>query len=184
LEVFVSLLIDTEGRQHFLYLHFIHFWIKIKKRSKIKLNIFSTIMYSLIPRDFFDMDRFFDEENWRLPQLFSIKLSEPALDLYETDKEVVAELSVSGFDPKKIEATVEDQCLRIKGSMEKEKEEKKKEYWRKEIRKGSFERLVRLPSAVDEKKIKASYKKGVLKITMPKITVAKAKKVKIKVEKE
>jgi len=141
-------------------------------------------MYDLIPRDFFDTDRFFDEENWRLPQLFPIKLSKPALDLYETDKEVIAELSAPGFDPKKIEATVENQCLRIKGAMEKEKEEKKKEYWRKEISKGSFERLVRLPAAVDEKKIKASYKKGVLKITMPKITVAKERKVKIKVTEE
>lgn len=141
-------------------------------------------MYDLIPRDFFDTDRFFSDENWRLPQLFSIKLSEPALDLYETDKEIVAELNAPGFDPKKIEITVEDQCLRIKGDMEKKEEEKKKDYWRKEIRKGSFERLVRLPSAVDEKKVKASYKKGVLKIVMPKITTAKAKKVKIKVEKE
>jgi len=141
-------------------------------------------MYNLVPRDFFDMDRFFDEENLRFPQLFPVKLSEPALDIYETDKEVVAELSAPGFDPKKIEATVENQYLRIKGSTEKEKEEKKKEYWRKEIKKGSFERLVRLPSAVNEKKIKASYKKGVLKIVMPKVIVTKKKKVKIKVEKE
>lgn len=141
-------------------------------------------MYSLIPRDFFDLNRFFDEEDWRLPQLFSIKLSEPALDLYETDKEVIAELSIPGFDPKNIDVSVEDQCLRIKGSTEKKEEEKKKEYWRKEIRKGSFERIVRLPAAVDEKKIKATYKKGVLKVVMPKISVAKEKKVKIKVEKE
>jgi len=141
-------------------------------------------MYNLVPSDFFDMDKFFDEENLRFPRLFPIKLSEPALDLYETDKEIVAELSAPGFDPKKIEATVENQCLRLKGTMEKEKEEKKKEYWRKEISKGSFERLVRLPAAVNEKKIKASYKKGVLKIVMPKATVAKNKKIKIKVEKE
>ncbi len=141
-------------------------------------------MYNLVPSDFFDMDKFFDEEDLRFPRLFPIKLSKPAVDIYETDKEIVAELSVPGFDPKKIEAIVENQYLRIKGSTEKEKEEKKKEYWRKEIKKGSFERLVRLPSAVNEKKVKAFYKKGVLKITMPKITVAKNKKIKIKVDKE
>jgi len=68
--------------------------------------------------------------------------------------------------------------------MEKEEEKKKKEYWRKEIRHGSFERIVRLPSLVDEKKVKASYKKGVLTIIMPKISKTKEKTVKIKVEKE
>jgi len=141
-------------------------------------------MYNLIPRDFFDTDRFFDEENLRFPLLFPIKRNELDLDVYETDKNVVAELNIPGFDPKDIDVIVKNQSLRIKGSMEKDKEEKKKEYWRKEIRKGSFERVVRLPVAVDEKKIKASYKKGVLKIVMPKVTVAKTKKVKIKIEKE
>ncbi|MDD5638878.1 MAG: Hsp20/alpha crystallin family protein [Candidatus Pacebacteria bacterium] len=139
-------------------------------------------MYSLIPRDFFDLDKIFNEENPQLPELFSIKLNEPALDVYETDKEVVAELNAPGFDPDKIEATIEDQCLRVRGTMEKEKETKKREYWRKEIRHGSFERLVRLPCPVDEKKIKASYKKGVLTITMPKIIKPAEKTVKIKVE--
>jgi HSP20 family protein len=139
-------------------------------------------MYSLIPRDFFDLDKIFDEDAPQLPELFPMKLKEPALDLYETDKEVVAELNAPGFDPDKIEATVEDQYLRVKGTMEKEKETKKKEYWRKEIRHGSFERMVRLPVPVDEKKIKASYKKGVLTITMPKKTAVKEKTVKIKVE--
>jgi HSP20 family protein len=141
-------------------------------------------MYSLIPRDFFDLDKVFDNENSQLPELFSVKVNEPALDLYETDKEVVAELNAPGFDPDKIEAIIEDQYLRIKGVMEKEEEKKKKEYWRKEIRHGSFERIVRLPSLVDEKKVKASYKKGVLTIIMPKISKTKEKTVKIKVEKE
>jgi len=141
-------------------------------------------MYNLIPRDFFDTDRFFDEENLRFPLLFPVKRNELDLDVYETDKNVVAELNIPGFDPKDIDVIVKNQSLRIKGSMEKDKEEKKKEYWRKEIRKGSFERVVRLPVTVDEKKIKASYKKGVLKIVMPKVTVAKTKKVKIKIEKE
>ncbi len=141
-------------------------------------------MYNLIPRDFFDTDRFFDEENLRFPLLFPVKRNELDLDVYETDKNVVAELNIPGFDPKDIDVIVKNQSLRIKGSMEEDKEEKKKEYWRREIRKGSFERVVRLPVAVDEKKIKASYKKGVLKIVMPKVTVAKTKKVKIKIEKE
>jgi HSP20 family protein len=141
-------------------------------------------MYGLIPRDFFDLDKVFDNESSQSPELFPIKVNEPALDLYETDKEVIVELNAPGFDPDKIEATIEDQCLRIKGMMEKEEEKKKKEYWRKEIRHGSFERIVRLPSPVDEKKVKASCKKGVLIITMPKISKTKEKTVKIKVEKE
>jgi len=90
------------------------------------------------------------------------------MDIYQTEKDVIAELNIPGFDPKKIEVSVNNQVLTVKGEMQETEEEKKRDYWRKEIRKGSFERMVRLPAEVDENKVEATYEKGVLKIVMPK----------------
>lgn len=129
-------------------------------------------------------DRFFEDEDWRLPVLSKAAFRHPATDVYETDKEVVAEVNLPGVDPKDIDVSVEDPILYISSREEEKKEERGKDYWRKEIRRGSFERAVRLPSAVDEKSVDAVYEKGVLKVTLKK-TGAKgksAKKVNIKIK--
>ncbi len=138
---------------------------------------------AIIPwKPFDELDRFFFDEDWFLP-VFPRFSAGPAMDVYETDKEVIAEVNLPGIDPKKIDITVKDQVLRVSGSSEEKTEEKKKGYWRKEIRKGSFERAVRLPCEVKEDKINATYEKGVLKIVMPKVKAKTGeKKIKIKVK--
>lgn len=139
---------------------------------------------SLIPwQPFGDCPRFFEDENWFLPVLKTQgKTTAPALDLYETDKEIVAEVNLPGIAPEKVEVSVKNQILEIKGHLEEKKEEKEKGYWRREIRKGAFERIVRLPSPVKEDKVEAICEKGVLKITMPKTETPKEKTAKIKVK--
>ncbi len=137
---------------------------------------------ALVPKKFFEeMPDFFGDEDWFLP-VFSKKSSEPDMDVYETDKEVIAEVSLPNIDPKNIKVSAENGVLRIKGDMKDEKEEKEKNYWKKEIRKGAFERAVKLPSSVDESKADASYEKGVLKVTLPKTEPKgkKAKEIKVK----
>jgi HSP20 family protein len=131
---------------------------------------------------FRDLDRFFEEEDWFLPVISSSFFKEPAMDLYQTDKEVIAELNLPNIDPDKVEVSVKDQILTVKGSTESKEEEKKKDYWRKEIRRGEFERMVKIPVEIDENKVEATYEKGVLKIVMPKKTPSQseAKKIKIK----
>ena len=138
---------------------------------------------SLIPwKPFDEIDRFFSDEDWFLPVLPRFQAG-PVMDVYETDKNVVAEVNLPGVDPKKVDVSVKNGILRVSGSSEEKTEEKKKGYWRKEIRKGSFERAVRLPSEVQENKVDATYEKGVLKIVMPKTKAKTAeKKVKIKVK--
>ena len=137
---------------------------------------------ALIPwRPLSDWERFF-EEDWFFPAIPAFEKTKPALDLYETDKEVVAELDLPGFDPEKIEISVEEGVLKISGEMEEKKEEKERGYWRKEIKRGSFERMVRLPVPVKEDKVEAIYDKGILKIIMPKVETKPASKVKIKVK--
>lgn len=66
--------------------------------------------------------------------------------------------------------------------MDEKKEEKEKGYWRREIRTGSFERMVRLPVAVKEDAVEATYEKGVLKIVMPKAEAKPSSKVKIQIK--
>lgn len=140
---------------------------------------------SLIPwRPFSELDKFFSDDDWLLPVFPRTELIKPAMDVKETDKEVIAEVEVPGFDPEKIDVSVEDGVLRVKGSMDEKKEEKEKNYWRREIRKGSFERIVRLPVAVKENAVEATYEKGVLKIVMPKAEAKPASKVKIQVKKK
>ncbi len=138
---------------------------------------------SLIPwKPFSDLDKFFGDDDWLLPVFPRVDMTKPAMDVKETDKEVIAEVEIPGFDPEKVDVSVEDGVLRVKGSMDEKKEEKEKGYWRREIRKGSFERMVHLPVAVKEDAVLATYEKGVLKITMPKAEAKPSSKVKIQVK--
>jgi len=138
---------------------------------------------SLIPwRPFSDLDKFFGDDDWLLPVFPRMDFTKPAMDVKETEKEVVAEVEIPGFDPEKVDVSVEDGVLKVRGSMDEKKEEKDKGYWRKEIRKGSFERMVRLPVAVKEDAVEATYEKGVLKIVMPKAEEKPSSKVKIQVK--
>jgi HSP20 family protein len=128
---------------------------------------------------FGEFDSFFsDVPSWPFPKAGW----ELAVDVYEKDGDVVAEMNIPGIDPKDIGVSVEDNHLRISGMREEEKEEKKKHYYSKEIRRGSFERVVRLPQPVEKSKVSAEYKKGVLRVTMPKSEGAKADKVKVEVK--
>jgi len=138
---------------------------------------------SLIPwKPFSDFDKFFENDDWLLPVFSKTDFSKPAMDIKETEKEIIAEVEIPGFDPKNIEISVDNGVLRISGKMDEKKEEKEKGYWKKEIRRGSFERVVRLPEEVKENAIEATYEKGILKIVMPKAEAKPKTKVKIKVK--
>jgi len=92
----------------------------------------------------------------------------PVVDIAEKDNayEVTAELP--GMDEKNIEVRLANGTLTIKGEKEEEKEEKEKDYHIRERHYGSFERQFAVPEGVDADKIEASFKKGVLTITLPK----------------
>jgi len=131
----------------------------------------------IIPwRPFGDLDRFFDEDfDWH-PVIPFRGFKEPAMDVYETDKEVIAEISVPGYDPKKVHIEVKDNVLYVEGSMEKKEEEKGKNFFRKEIRRGSFSRVISLLAQVKEDKAEATYEDGILKVVIPKKEIVPAKK--------
>lgn len=132
-------------------------------------------------RPFDEMERFFEEEPW-FPKVQEGKFA-PAMDIYETDKDVVAKASLPGVEPEKVDITVEDDRLVIEGSTKKETEVKKKGYYRKEMRSGEFYRSVDLPVEVQKEKAKAEWEDGILTVTIPKAEPKKkGKKVTIKVK--
>lgn len=106
-----------------------------------------------------------------------------AVDVYEKDNNIIAEMNLPGTDPDKINISVENNYLCITGSREDSKEEVKKHYYSKEIRRGTFERVVHLPSKVEEDKVTAEFKNGELTITMPKAKEVGSGKIKIEVKK-
>ncbi len=133
----------------------------------------------IIPwRPFEDLDKFFEEEGgW----LIKGELS-PAVDIYQKDDKVIVETPVVDIDPEKLDISIEDNILTISGKTEKKEEIKKEDYYRREIRRGSFYRSVSLPVKVKENEAEATYKKGILKIEIPRAEESRARKVSVKVK--
>jgi len=132
---------------------------------------------------------FFDsfEDNFndmfeRFPQLTAQKRAGfmPAVDMYEEGENVIVETQLAGIDPENVEISVENDVLCIKGEAEKTSEVDDKNYYRREIRRGSFYRSIPLPAHVRGEQAEAVAKNGVLKITIPKAEEAKPKKIEIK----
>ena len=123
----------------------------------------------------------FDEEFQNLST--EIAKFTPAVDVYEDNDNVIVESPLAGINPDKVSIEIEDNVLKISGKQEKKTEVDEKEYYRKEVRSGSFYRAVVLPKAVDYSKANAEFKDGMLKITVPKKEEAKPRKIAIKVKK-
>jgi HSP20 family protein len=131
-----------------------------------------------------DMDRLWDSFFEGAPRRRGEERGEwlPSLDVSETKNELVVKVEVPGMEGKDIDISLSDGVLIIKGEKKQEKEEKEADYHLIERSYGSFVRSVRLPKEVQGDKINASYKDGVLRITLPKSEEAKRKEIKIKVE--
>ena len=92
----------------------------------------------------------------------------PQVDISETEKEIAISAELPGLKHEDISIALDHDILRISGEKKAEKEEKGKRFYKVERSYGSFHRAIPLPSEVDEDKIKAVFKRGVLKITLPK----------------
>lgn len=130
-----------------------------------------------------DIDKFF-EEDWDFMPIIPFRgKNVPQVDVSQDKKNVYVEMPLAGVRAEDVEISVEDNVLTVSGKTEEKKEEKKKDYLRKEIRKGFFERSVSLPAEIKENKADAEFENGMLKITLPKAKVKKARRVKVKVKK-
>jgi HSP20 family protein len=105
----------------------------------------------------------------------------PAVDIYETDTNLVMKVELPGIDPKDVEVRVENQTLVITGERKAEKDLKEGNYHRVERSYGTFSRSFTLPGTVNTENVTAAYKDGVLTLTLAKREEAKPKTIKIQV---
>lgn len=126
-----------------------------------------------------EVNRFFEDVIEHFPKRFGFDL---ALDLYQDSNNLIAEMSVPGIDINNTDISVVDDVLRISGTREEKLENAEKNYYSREIHRGSFERSIKLPSSVSAENTTASYKDGVLKVVMPFKDKAQSKKITISQE--
>lgn len=125
----------------------------------------------------------FDEEDW-VPFVPTFRIEEPAVDIYQDKNNLYLEMPLAGINPKDVQISIDDNILTIQGKTQEKSEIKEKDYLRKEIRKGSFRRVIKLPVQVKWKKATAESMNGMLKITIPKAvkTSLSSKRIPIKIK--
>jgi HSP20 family protein len=131
------------------------------------------------------MNRLFDdsvrglgrsEDDWALGGSWA-----PAVDIFEHEGNIVLKAELPGVDPKDVDVRLENNTLTLRGERKLDREVKKESYHRVERSYGSFTRSFTLPSVVDQTRIKADFKDGVLQVTLPKREEAKPKSISIEV---
>jgi HSP20 family protein len=124
--------------------------------------------------------RFFgDVGDWPAP-LMRAGTWFPAIDVAEREDAVVVKAELPGLKSDDIEISVQGNMLTIAGEKKEEEEEKEENYYHAERRYGSFRRDIPLPSGADADKVEATFKDGVLVVTVPKTEEAQPKKVEVK----
>jgi HSP20 family protein len=141
---------------------------------------------------FEEVDRLFESlmaRGWLRPLHWDIPLFEesrmpfegkvPRVDVIDRKKEVVIRAEIPGVDKRDLDISMTDTAVTIKGTSSHEKKEEKDDYYRREIAKGSFSRTVPLPDNVDGGKARASFRDGVLELTVPKVKDSKRHSIKL-----
>jgi len=106
----------------------------------------------------------------------------PAVDISEKNGQYELTAELPGLDPENVEVKLAHGRLTIKGEKKEEKQEEKEGYYLSERRFGSFQRSFSIPDGVDVDQVAASFKHGVLTVTMPKMPEAQQKERKITVQ--
>lgn len=106
----------------------------------------------------------------------------PQIDVRETDKDLKVSAELPGMTDKDIEVLISGDSLTIKGEKKEEKEDKKENYHRMERRYGSFRRVLQLPGEVKADQARATFKNGVLEISIPKSEEAQKEKKKVEIK--
>jgi HSP20 family protein len=112
--------------------------------------------------------------------LFSEKSWYPTVDVSEGKKDITVKAEIPGVDKEGIDISLDGRFLTIRGEKKHEKEESDEHYHRVESVFGLYKRTIALPADVDESKVDAKYKNGVLKIKLKKAKEAETKKIQIK----
>ena len=106
--------------------------------------------------------------------------SAPAIDMYQTDDDIVVKASIPGFKAEDVQISVTGEILTLRGEMKHEEENKDKSWHVREQRWGSFERSIALPTEVVADQAKAEFENGILIVTLPKAEEVKPKTITVK----
>ncbi len=133
------------------------------------------------------LDTFFDRGSmplrWEHPlwqRFAAFEKGMPKVDVIDRDAEVVVRAEVPGFEREELDVSVTDGAVTLKGDHREESKAEEGEYFHSEISRGSFTRTVALPGEIDADKAEASFKNGVLELTLPKHKKANRRKVEVK----
>jgi HSP20 family protein len=93
----------------------------------------------------------------------------PRTDIQDSKKEIIIKFDLAGVEKKNIKLSIDDQkILTLEGEKKESKEEKSKEYVKKEIYYGSFKKMIQLPENINEDALTTQFKNGILTVTIPK----------------
>ena len=126
------------------------------------------------------MDRLFDDAFTRPVNLRDGGLSAPAVDMYQTDDEVVVKVALPGFKADEVQINVTGDVLTLRGELKREEDKKDKAWHIREHRWSSFERSIALPTAVTADRANADFENGILTITLPKAEEVKPRTISVK----
>lgn len=115
--------------------------------------------------------------------LWGGELWSPAVESRTENGNLIVKVDLPGVEPKEVSISISGNRLIIEGERKREEKKEEKDYFYREVEYGKFSRSIPLPEGVDAEKVKASYKNGVLEITMPAPQPAENKKVQIEVQK-
>jgi HSP20 family protein len=121
------------------------------------------------------MDRLFDDAFTRPLSIRDGWSSMPAIDMYQTDDEIVVKAVLPGMKADEVQINITGDRLTLKGEMKRDEEKKDKAWQIREHRYGQFERSVPLPTQVTADRAKAEFENGILTITLPKAEEVKPK---------
>jgi HSP20 family protein len=130
------------------------------------------------------MNRLFDDSVRNVRQgdeALSTSVWTPPVDIYETENEVIVKAELPEVNQKDIEIQVENNTLTLRGERKFDKEVKQENFHRIERSYGTFARSFTLPATIDQEKIRADYKDGILRVVMPKREETKPKQIKVAV---
>jgi HSP20 family protein len=116
----------------------------------------------------------------RMPDLQELLPQAPAIDVVDREKEVVVRAQLPGVKKSDLDVSIAERTLTIKGATRTEQKEEKDNFFRQEIRSGSFSKSVLLPADVDAGKAEASFKDGVLELHLPKRRAVKEQQVPVR----
>ncbi len=139
---------------------------------------------SHLHRDVDDLFKRSFGERWGLGQWFRDMGEYPELECYTKNDKFYLKAALPGIDPKEVEINITGNRLTLSGERKEDKNVEKENYMLREMRYGSFERVLTIPEGVEADKVHAAFEDGILTLTAPVKEGVQPKKIPIEVSKK